>query len=162
MATWTTPDLTDGADGSKYQVLLPTLLRSFGGAEKFCGRVATVQCIDDNSMVKELAGTPGDGRVMVVDGAGSLRRALLGDMIAANALKNGWAGVVIHGCARDVEIMRGMPLGVLAIAACPVKTVKLNAGTTGVPVAFGGVVFTEGAWLYADANGVIVAGEQLH
>ena len=112
-------------------------------------------------MVKELSSTPGHGRVMVVDGGGSLRRALLGDMIAAKAVDNGWAGFIINGCARDVEVLRTLPLGVLAIAPCPVKTVKLGAGTVGGTVAFGGVVFTDGAHVYADANGVIVSQTSL-
>jgi regulator of ribonuclease activity A len=97
----------------------------------------------------------------VVDGHGSLRHALLGDQIAANAASNGWAGVLIHGCVRDVEVLATLPLGVFALAACPRKTEKRGLGEVDVPVNFAGVVFVPGHWLYADANGVLLAPVQL-
>ncbi len=155
---WTTPDL---CDAHPQLAVAEPLLRSFGGRTAFCGRIATVRCHEDNSRVRELAGTPGDGRVMVVDGGGSLKRALLGDQIAASAVKNGWAGFVIHGCVRDVEALAALPLGVHALAACPMKTEKRGLGEADVTVAFAGVVFAPGQWLYADGNGIVVSQEAL-
>lgn len=156
--TWTTPDLCD--QFPDVQVAEP-VFRGFGGQARFCGPAVTVKCLNDNSRVRELAATPGEGRVIVVDGGGSLRRALLGDMIAANAVKHGWAGFLIFGCVRDVEILATLPLGVLALAAHPMKTDRRDLGEVDVPVAFAGVSVTPGDWIYADANGVIVARTRL-
>lgn len=151
---WTTPDLCDAHP--EVQVVEPRF-RGFGGRVAFHGAIATVRCHEDNSRVRELAGTPGQGRVMVVDGGGSLRRALLGDQIAANAARNGWAGFLIHGAVRDVEVLAQLDLGVQALAAHPMKTEKRGLGEVDVPVGFAGVDFHPGHWLYADANGVIVS-----
>lgn len=151
---WTTPDLCDAHP--EVQVVEPRF-RGFGGRVAFHGAIATVRCHEDNSRVRELAGTPGQGRVMVVDGGGSLRRALLGDQIAANAARNGWAGFLIHGAVRDVEVLAQLDLGVQALAAHPMKTEKRGLGEMDVPVGFAGVDFHPGHWLYADANGVIVS-----
>ena len=155
---WTTPDLCDAHPD--VQVVEP-LFRGFGGRVAFHGPIATVCCHEDNSRVRELAGTPGLGRVMVVDGGGSRRRALLGDQIAANAARNGWAGFLIHGAVRDVEVLAQLDLGVQALAAHPMKTEKRGLGEADVPVAFAGVDFRPGHWLYADANGVIVSASPL-
>lgn len=155
---WTTPDLCDAHPD--VQVAEP-LFRGFGGRVAFHGPIATVRCHEDNSRVRELAGTPGLGRVMVVDGGGSRRRALLGDQIAANAARNGWAGFLIHGAVRDVEVLAQLDLGVQALAAHPMKTEKRCLGEADVPVAFAGVDFRPGHWLYADANGVIVSASPL-
>lgn len=154
-----TPDLCD-AHPDKVHVL-EIHLRDYGHRTRFFGPVTTVKCFEDNSKVKALAAEPGDGRVMVVDGGGSVRRALLGDQIAANAQRNGWAGFVIFGAVRDVEILRTLDLGVRALRPCPVKTDKRNLGDIDVPVRFGGVAFHPGGWLYADANGVIFSAEPL-
>jgi regulator of ribonuclease activity A len=151
--TWTTPDLCDRFP--EVTVAEP-LLRHFGGRSVFCGSIATVRCFEDNSRVRELATTPGEGRVLVVDGQGSLKHALLGDQIAAQAVAHGWAGVLIHGCVRDVEILATLPLGVLALAACPRRTERRDLGDVDVPVNFAGVPFVPGHWLYADTNGVLV------
>lgn len=155
---WTTPDLCD--THPEVQVAEP-LFRGFGGRVAFHGAIATVRCHEDNSRVRELAGTPGQGRVMVVDGGGSLRRALLGDQIAATAARNGWAGFLIHGAVRDVEVLAQLDLGVQALAAHPMKTEKRGLGEVDVPVRFAGVDFHPGHWLYADANGVIVSARAL-
>ncbi len=157
--TWTTPDLCD--QFPDVQVAEP-VFRSFGGQARFAGPSVTVKCLNDNSRVRELAATPGEGRVIVVDGGGSLRRALLGDMIAANAVKHGWAGFLIFGCVRDVEILATLPLGVQALAAHPMKTDRRDLGEVDVPVSFAGVSVTPGDWIYADANGVLVSGMRLH
>jgi len=152
--SWTTPDLCDAFP--EVQVAEP-VFRGYGGRPAFAGPAATVKCFEDNSRVRELAATPGEGRVIVVDGGGSLRRALLGDQIATNAVKHGWSGFLIFGCVRDVEALAALPLGVQALAAHPMKTEKRGLGEVDVPVAFAGVSIAPGDWIYADANGVIVA-----
>ena len=157
--SWTTPDLCDRFPD--VQVAEP-VFRGYGGNTAFAGQAVTVKCFEDNSRVRELAVTPGEGRVLVVDGGGSLRRALLGDQIAANAVKNGWAGFLIFGCVRDVDALAALPLGVQALASHPMKTEKRGLGDVGVPVAFAGVSITPGDWIYADANGVLAASARLH
>jgi regulator of ribonuclease activity A len=157
--TWTTPDLCD--QFPDVQVAEP-VFRSFGGQPRFAGPAVTVKCLNDNSRVRELAMTPGEGRVIVVDGGGSLRRALLGDLIAGSAVKNGWSGFLIFGCVRDVEVLATLPLGVQALASHPMKTDRRDLGEVDVPVSFAGVSIAPGDWIYADANGVLVAGARLH
>ena len=154
-----TPDLSD-AHPDTTQVL-DLELRHFGAIEAFGGEVVTVRCFEDNSKVKELAATDGGGRVMVVDGGGSRRRALLGDQIAARAVANGWAGFVIHGAVRDVEVLETLPLGVAAICAAPRKTEKRGLGDVGVSLRFGGVDIKAGDYVYCDKNGVLVASDDL-
>jgi regulator of ribonuclease activity A len=157
---FTTPDLCD--DHPDDVRVLEPILKTFGGREAFHGAAVTVSCHEDNSRVKDLAGTPGEGRVIVVDGGGSVRKALLGDMIAQTAADNGWAGFVINGAVRDVEILRTIDLGVQALASIPLKTEKLGAGDVGVDVRFGGLTISPGEWVYADATGVVVSGRALH
>lgn len=129
--------------------------RSFG-ASSFSGAIATVQCDEDNVLVREQASLPGDGRVLVVDGGGSMRCALLGDNIAKLALDSGWAGVVVNGCVRDTVALDELGLGVKALGSNPRPSRKGGNGRVGVPVAFGGVTFSPGAQLVADLDGVIV------
>lgn len=150
-----TPDLCD-AHPETVRVLAP-LLRNFGGRRAFGGEIVTVKCFEDNSLVKEQAARPGAGKVLVVDGGGSLRKALLGDQIAANAAANGWEGMVIYGAVRDVEALAQTALGVQALGAIPLKTEKRGFGDLGVPVSFGGIEFRPGEFVYADDNGVIVS-----
>jgi len=157
--TWTTPDLSD-AHGDGVDVLAP-ILRTFGGREAFSGPVVTVACFEDNSRVKELSAQPGEGRVLVVDGGGSVRRALVGDMIAEAFAANGWSGVLVNGAVRDVEILRTIDLGVQAIAPVPVKTERRGLGDVDVPVTFGGVTFHPGDVVHADLNGVLVSRRPL-
>jgi regulator of ribonuclease activity A len=151
---WSTPDLCDEFPDT-VRVLEPGFV-SFGGRAAFSGPARTVKCFEDNSKVKELAATPGAGHVMVVGGGGSLRRALLGDMIAAQAAANGWAGLVIDGAVRDVEVLATIDLGVKAIGAVPVKTDKRGLGDVDVPVLVGGVTVAPGEMVFADATGVVV------
>lgn len=152
--TWTTSDL---CDSFPEVIVAEPLFRHFGGRTAFAGPIATVRCFEDNSRVRELASMPGHGRVLVVDGQGSSKHALLGDRIAAQAVANGWAGVLIHGCVRDVASLATLPLGVLALAACPRRTERRDLGETDVPVNFAGVAFVPGHWLYADVDGVLVS-----
>jgi len=157
--TYSTPDLCD--DHPELVHVLEPMMGNFGGRESFGGEVVTIKCHEDNSLVKEHAGNPGQGKVMVVDGGGSLRRALLGDMIAENAVKNGWEGIIIYGCVRDVDALASLDLGVQALASIPLKTDKRGIGDLNVPVTFGGVTFNSGDYVYADNNGVIVSSQPL-
>ncbi|PVZ13607.1 MULTISPECIES: ribonuclease E activity regulator RraA [unclassified Pseudomonas] len=152
---YVTPDLCD-AYPEHVQVLDP-MFSSFGGRDSFGGRIVTVKCFEDNSKVKELVEQPGQGKVMVVDGGGSLRRALLGDMLAQKAAQNGWEGIVVYGCVRDVDVLAQISLGVQALAPHPLKTDKRGIGDIDVPVTFAGVTFRPGEFIYADNNGVIVS-----
>lgn len=135
--------------------LLPGL-HDFGAVKRFSGEVVTVKCVEDNSRVKELLATPGGGRVLVVDGAGSLRCALMGDMIAASAVKHGWAGVVIWGCVRDVAELANLPLGVKALAAIPRASTRRDQGLVDVPVELPGAAIHPGDVLFADEDGVAI------
>lgn len=155
---WTTPDLCDAHP--EVQVVEP-LFRDFGGKAAFYGQIVTIRCLEDNSRVREQVATEGTGKVLVVDGGGSLRHSLLGDMLAEKAVASGWAGILIHGGVRDVEVLANLPLGIKALAPTPMKTEKRGLGDVDVPVRFGGVSFVPGQWLYADANGVIVAESEL-
>lgn len=154
-----TPDLCDA--NPDLGVLEP-MLSSYGGRAAFGGQIVTVKCFEDNSLVKERLGKPGHGKVLVVDGGGSLRRALLGDLIAASAAKNGWEGVVIYGCVRDVCQLAETDLGIQALAAMPLKTERKGIGELDVPVTFGGITFRPGEYVYADDNGVVVSPRALH
>ena len=156
---YSTPDLCD---------LYPELIRvaepifkSFGGRSSFGGEIVTVKCLEDNSAVKESAGKPGHGKVMVVDGGGSLRKALLGDLIAETARKNGWEGLIIYGAVRDVDTLSGLDLGIKALASIPLKTERKGLGELNVPVTFGGVTFIPGEYVYADSTGIIVSSKPL-
>ncbi|MFG2005772.1 ribonuclease E activity regulator RraA [Spirillospora sp. NPDC048911] len=135
--------------------------RQYGARTTFGGPIATVRCSRDNALVKQLLNSPGEGRVLVVDGGGSLASALMGDMIAAAAVKNGWAGVVINGAVRDVAALRTMELGVKALGSNPRKSAKDGAGEVDEPVTFGGVEFRENDWLYSDEDGIVVAARKL-
>lgn len=152
-----TADLYDKYE-EKLQVCEP-VFRHFGGLRSFHGRIATLKCFEDNSLVSTYLGQPGEGRILVVDAGGSLRCAMLGDQLAQKAVDNGWAGVLMFGSIRDLEDIGKMPLGVLALAATPRKSVKKGVGTAGIPVIFAGVTFRPGEWLYADADGVVVSAE---
>ncbi len=134
---------------------------NYGGKVAFGGQIVTVKCHEDNSLVRETAGTPGQGKVLVVDGGASMRRALLGDMVAANALKNGWQGFIIYGCIRDVDAIHELNLGVQALGVIPLKTEKRGIGELKVSVTFAGVTFRPGEFVYADNNGIIVSAEPL-
>lgn len=136
--------------------VLPPVFRDYGGATKFCGPVVTVKCYDDNTSVKSAVESAGDGRVLVVDGGGSVRRALLGGMLAASAAKNGWAGVVIDGAVRDAAELGALAVGIRALALIPMPTDRRAAGQTGLPVRMQGVWVRPGDWLYADADGMVV------
>lgn len=131
-------------------------LRQYGGRRVFAGPIVTIRCREDNALVKATLATPGQGRVLVVDGGGSLHTALMGDLIAASAVANGWAGVVIHGAVRDVAALAELDLGVKALGSNPRKSAKTGAGERDVVVSFGGATFTPGAQLVSDEDGVVI------
>lgn len=167
MKHFATCDLCDAnknAAGAGFRVL-PSVFRDFGGRSVFCGPVTTVKCFEDNSLVKAAVDgcgyvdTPEGrvGKVLVVDGAGSLRRALLGGNLGAAAARNGWAGVVIDGCVRDVAELAQQEVGIRALASIPMPTEKKSQGLADVPVQIQGVWINPGNWLYADADGMVVS-----
>lgn len=154
-----TADLYDD-HSDRVQVCDP-IFRDFGGHARFCGPIATVKCFEDNSQVKAVLGEPGAGRILVVDAGGSLRCAMLGDLIAASAVENGWSGVLLFGCVRDAAEIAGMALGVKALAANPRKSERRGEGQREIPVRFAGVCFRPGDYLYCDEDGILVSPEAL-
>jgi regulator of ribonuclease activity A len=156
---FTTPDICD--EFLPHLQVLEPLFSDYGGKEKFCGEIVTIKCFEDNSLVKSTLGTDGSGKVLVVDGGGSLRCALLGDMLGAMAAENGWQGVVVNGCVRDVEILKNIDLGVRALNCHPLRSEKRNEGQRDLAVIFAGAEFIPGQYLYADENGIVVADHQL-
>ena len=138
-------------------VVAPALgLTDFGGIPAFCGPISTVQCFEDNSLVRAALDEPGGGRVLVVDGGGSLECALVGDRLAALGRDHGWSGVIVNGCVRDTAQLSEIALGIKALGTHPTRSDKRGEGERDPEVSFGGVTFCSGAWLYADADGVLV------
>jgi len=133
-----------------------TVFRQFGGVRAFSGEIATVRCYEDNVLVRQRAGEPGTGRVLVVDGGGSLRCALVGDNIAGLALASGWSGIVINGCVRDSAALGDLALGVSALGTHPRASRKAGAGELDVPITFGSVTFRPGAHVASDGDGIVV------
>ena len=158
--TYLTTDLCDAHENSIHVV--EPMFTSFGGKSAFHGQIATLRVDDDNSFVRRALESPGDGRVLVIDGGGSVRRALVGDQLASLALNNGWAGIVVNGCIRDSRAIGLMDIGVFAIDTHPMKTLKKNVGEADIIVTFGDVDFVPGEWIYADEDGVIVSKMAIH
>ncbi len=154
-----TTDLCD-AHEDKIRVVAP-MFRSYGGKGAFHGSITTLKLFEDNSFVRKSLEQPGEGRVLVIDGGGSMRRALVGDQLAQLGISNGWSGIIVYGCIRDSIAISQMAIGVFALATHPLKTLKLNVGAIDTPLSFGGVTFTPGEWLYADQDGVIVSAKKL-
>lgn len=152
--TISTADLYDERGDELDSVALQ--FQDLGGRTAFDGPVRTVRCHRDNALVKRVLASPGDGAVLVVDGGGSLESALVGDLIAASAVENGWAGVIVNGAIRDRAAMSGLDLGVKALGSNPRKSAKAGVGEVDVPVTIAGVVFTPGAHVWADADGILV------
>ena len=153
-----TCDLCDEykADDSGALRVLPPLYKNFGAVERFAGPVATVKCFEDNTLVKAAVDSPGHGRVLVVDGGGSLRKALVGGNLARAAAENGWAGIVVDGCVRDVDELITFNVGIKALASMPMPTVKRNEGQADVPVLLHGNWIRPGDWLVSDRDGIVV------
>ncbi|MDH3249413.1 MAG: ribonuclease E activity regulator RraA [Acidimicrobiia bacterium] len=153
---------TDLSDAYPDAVVAEPLFSDFGGRSSFAGPIETVKVFEDNVLVKATLQTPGEGRVLVVDAGGSMRCALVGDVLAQIAIDNDWNGVVMYGCVRDTAVTRTMPIGIKALAAHPKRSEKHGAGQRGVEVVFAGARFNPGAWLYADADGILTSPVPIH
>ena len=157
--SFSTPDLSD--ENPDAQALAP-ILQNLGGKKVFWGKIETLKCPDDNSYVKELLNSDGDGRVLVVDADGISRVALLGDMIAEAGVRNNWSGIVINGYVRDIDILSKLDIGVQAIGTVPVRSEKKNQGQVGIDISFGGLTFSSGDYVYADNNGLLLSKLELN
>ena len=161
--TFKTPDLCDQFEselGKAVRVVAP-MFQIYGGKRRFSGEIVTLKIFEDNSLVREAFAENGQGKILVIDGGGSLRCALVGDQLAILAQKNGWAGAVVYGCIRDSVDINGIDIGVRALNTHPQKSIKKGAGDRDLAVTFGGVTFTPGEFLYADDDGVIVSTKPL-
>lgn len=143
------------------RILNANKLRHFGGKTKFSGQIQTVNCPRDNSKVKSELSTPGRGRILVVDAGEDLTVAFLGDNIALQAVKNGWSGVIVLGAIRDCSAISKMPLGVMAMGSCPLRTVKKDLGVLGEPLSFFGVEVKPDEFMYVDDTGILAASTSL-
>ncbi|MDB5933945.1 MAG: ribonuclease [Massilia sp.] len=141
--------------------VLPPVFRVFGQRVKFAGPAATLEVFEDNALVRSALEGPGRGRVLVIDGGGSLRRALVGGNLALLAQDNGWSGIVVNGCVRDSDEINSCEIGVRALATHPQRSSKAGAGDVDVGVLIGGVAINPGDWIYADADGILVAQQKL-
>jgi regulator of ribonuclease activity A len=131
-------------------------LRQYGGRAVFAGTISTVQCFQDNALVKSVLAEPGDGKVLVIDGDGSLHSALVGDLIAESGRSNGWAGIIVNGAVRDASTLRTLDIGIKALGTNPRKSTKTGAGQRDVSVTFGGVTFLPGEVAHSDDDGIVV------
>ena len=154
-----TADLSD-QNPANTQIAEPGF-RNYGGIPTFAGTISTVSCQDDNSKVREALEEEGEGRVLVVDGSASMRCALLGDILAAMAHKNHWAGVIVNGCIRDSAVIATLQIGVKALDTHPLKSVKRGVGDREVTVRFAGIEFIPGHWVCADPDGILVSPQIL-
>ena len=150
-----TADISDEL-AAACQIAQP-VFRDYGGNVAFEGRVSTVKCFEDNSVVRQALEKKAEGRVLVVDGGASTQCALLGDMLAALAVTNGWVGVIVNGCIRDSQAIAGIQLGVKALATHPGKSEKHGVGERDIELRFAGVEFVVGDYLYADADGIVLS-----
>ena len=155
-----TADLCD-THPTQVKVALPIGFNNYGGHSYFGGEIQTLKCFEDNSLVRKALEQNGAGKVLIVDGGGSMRCALLGDMLGDLAVKNNWAGLLIYGCIRDSQAIELLPLGVQALNTIPLKSNKRNEGQENIVVTFAGIDFVPGQFVYADKDGVIVSGERL-
>lgn len=152
---FTTADLWD-----EHETLLSCaepIFNHFGNKKTFSGKITTIKLFEDNSLVRKQLERDGKGKVLVIDGGGSLRCALVGDQLAALALQNSWEGIIVNGCIRDSQVINSMNVGIKALNTCPAKSVKRNQGETAIPVKFGGITFTSEDYIYADADGILVS-----
>lgn len=159
MNDFATADLFD-VHGDRLGVLELSFL-DLGGRPRFCGPIRTVKAFEDNSRVREAVSSPGNGAVLVVDAAGSMARAMVGDRLGELAVGNGWAGIVVNGCVRDAKVLRTLDIGIRALGTNPRKTEKRDQGLANVPVEIGGVRIEPDMWLYADEDGILVSTERL-
>ena len=156
---FSTPDLSDAFPETK---ALEPIMTNYGGKSFFSGPIETLNCPDDNSLIKEQLNSEGKGRILVVDAEGIRTVALLGDLIAEAGVKNNWSGIVINGYIRDVDIIRTLNLGVQALGTFPVKSEKRGLGDLGADISFGGLTFKPGQYVYADNNGLLISEKELN
>lgn len=159
MITFATADLCD-EHSDKVSIVTPMFM-AFGGRNAFSGQIRTLKVFEDNALVRQTLSTPGNGNVLVVDGGGSMRCALVGDQLALLAQQNNWPGVIVYGCVRDSIPMKTMDVGIRALNTHPLRSARKGLGDLDIPVVFGGVKFTPGHWLYADADGIVVSAQSL-
>lgn len=162
--SFTTCDICDAnedklEDGSLR--ILPPGFRHFGQLITFRGQAHTIKVFEDNTLVRAALETPGEGRILVVDGGGSMRCALVGGMLGALAVKNGWSGILVDGCVRDSAELAGCAVGICARATHPQKSRKKGAGESGLKVVVAGVAVLPGDWIYADVDGILVSSQRL-
>ena len=157
--TFSTADLYDEHEG-KVQVA-NILMQSFGRKTVFAGPISTVKCFEDNSLVRAALEEPGDGRVLVVDGGGSIRCALVGDKLAELGIKNGWDGLVVHGCIRDSAVISTLEIGIKSLGTNPRRSVKQGKGERDITLNFADATFKPGDWLYADEDGILLSHTRL-
>lgn len=155
-----TPDICDDHPNN-IRILAP-IFKSYGTQLHFGGQVITVQCFEDNSLIKALSAQQGNSRILVVDGGGSLKKALMGDVIAAAFIQNGWAGIVINGCVRDVEILNTLPFGIRALNSIPLRPAKKGQGSQGDTVVVAGVNINTGDYMVVDDTGIVVSDQPIH
>ena len=156
---FSTPDLADAFPEVK---ALEPILKNFGGKTSFHGPIQTLKCPDDNSLVKQQFNSEGNGRVLVVDAGGISTVALLGDLIANSGIENNWAGIIINGYIRDIEIIKTLSIGVQALGAFPIKSTKRGLGELGIEISFGGLTFRPGQHVYADNDGLLLSEKELN
>ena len=155
-----TTDLCDNHP-EKVRIAEPIGFKDYGGTKLFNGKIETVKCFEDNSVVRKALEQNGEGKVLIVDGGGSMRCALLGDMLGELGVKNKWNGIIVYGCIRDSAAMATLSLGVKALNVIPLKSNKRNEGQQNITVHFAGVDFTPGEFVYCDEDGIIVSKEEL-
>lgn len=162
--TFSTCDLCDANEdklGTTALAVLPPVFLSLGKRQAFSGPVRTVKVYEDNVLVRSTLEGAGDGKVLVIDGGGSLRCALVGGNLGVLAQKNGWAGIIVNGCVRDSAELNACDIGIRALALHPQRSVRKGVGERDVKVSIVGVAVTPGDWIYADADGVLVASQKL-
>jgi regulator of ribonuclease activity A len=159
MTSFATADLCD--EHADHLAIVAPMFLVYGGRAAFCGQIRTLKVFEDNALVRQTLSTPGNGNVLVVDGGGSLRCALVGDQLALLAQQNNWSGVIVYGCVRDSVAMRAMDVGIRALHTYPLRSARKGIGDIDIPVTFAGVKFIPGHWLYADADGIVVSASEL-
>lgn len=161
LATAELCDTNAGLVGSGDIRVLPPMFKIYGQARSFSGPIATLKLFEDNVLVRELLETKGEGRVLVIDGGGSMRCALVGGNLGQLAQNNRWAGIIVNGCIRDVDEINACDIGVRALASNPLKSNKKGNGEKHVPINIAGTIIRDGDWLYADSDGILISKAEL-
>ncbi|MEN2436012.1 ribonuclease E activity regulator RraA [Weeksellaceae bacterium A-14] len=161
MKTVATTDLCDHYL-EELTVAEPIGFKDFGKRKSFHGEIVTIHCPENNPLVRKTLGENGKGKVLVVDGEGSTKCALMGDNIAKLAVENGWEGVIINGCIRDSAEISTLDVGVKALNVIPVKSGKKETGVLNIAVDFAGVTFVPGEFVYADEDGIVVSPKKYY